>query len=163
RLVHVDGHPRRAPSQGGRGAAMSAGYTITPRPKERDVLLQSDDRPTLLVCMRSEALDAHCASAAMPALEAEARRIAALLGGRTGATAGRSTASGAGGRRWRRGSTVRARSAPSATSCVRPSCAAASPRSGSGPGRRGDERAGPHARGAPRDRRTEAAREAVAE
>lgn len=50
-------------------------YTITPRPTERDVLLQSDDRPTLLVCMRSEALD-------MPALEAEARRIAALLDGR---------------------------------------------------------------------------------
>lgn len=50
-------------------------YTITPRPTERDVLLQSPKRPTLLVCMRSEALD-------MPALEAEARRIAPLLDGR---------------------------------------------------------------------------------
>lgn len=50
-------------------------YTITPRPAHRDVLLQSEGRPTLLVCVRSEPLD-------MGALEAEARRIAALLDGR---------------------------------------------------------------------------------
>lgn len=49
-------------------------YTITPRPKERDVLLQREGSPTVLV-VRHEPLD-------MDALTAEARRIAPLLDGR---------------------------------------------------------------------------------
>ena len=50
-------------------------YTVTPRPEARDVLLTCDDRPTFVLSMRSAPLD-------MPALTAEAHRIAALLDGR---------------------------------------------------------------------------------